>query len=271
MGRETPGCGVPVGCLGLSDGEACSIRIEHFARTVRGHRVLEFWGAAASPLAYPSRRRLFVPSPAPIACSSVTERASRWFSSASDTRARLRRSTPTATCGRTRMSGRARLWTPSSVLLRTLCGLRRRWDHERAGHRPVAEGLVCRPGSVPGRLAAFRSATIHLGPPLPAASCGPPAHSGGQPSNVRCSTLLRAGFAEPTRSPGPLVVSCTTVSPLPDRPEPVRRSAFCGTFPRVAPGGCCPPPCPVEPGPSSTYDANAVHRGRPTSPSACPV
>jgi hypothetical protein len=30
------------------------------------------------------------------------------------------------------------------------------------------------------------------------------------------------------------------------------RSVFCGTFPRVAPGGCCPPPCPVEPGPSST-------------------
>src|SRR4051794_31409071 len=79
----------------------------------------------------------------------------------------------------------------------------------------MAEGLVCRPGSVPGCLAASRSATIHLGPPLPAASCGLPAHSGGQPSNVRCSTLLRAGFAEPTRSPGPLVVSCTTVSPLP--------------------------------------------------------
>src|SRR4051794_12167492 len=90
-------------------------------------------------------------------------------------------------------------------------------DTVRAGQRPGAEGLVCRPGSVPGRLAALRSATIHLGPPLPAASCGPPAHSGGQPSDVRCSTLLRAGFAEPTRSPGPLVVSCTTVSPLPPR------------------------------------------------------
>jgi hypothetical protein len=81
----------------------------------------------------------------------------------------------------------------------------------------VAEGLVCRPGSVPGRLAASRSAAIHLGPPLPATSCGPPAHSGGQPSDVRCSTLLRAGFAKPVRSPGPLVVSCTTVSPLPPR------------------------------------------------------
>src|SRR3954451_5335110 len=43
-----------------------------------------------------------------------------------------------------------------------------------------------------------------------------------------------------------------------------RRSVLCGTFPRVAPGGCCPPPCPVEPGPSSTQP---VRRGRPTSPS----
>jgi hypothetical protein len=29
---------------------------------------------------------------------------------------------------------------------------------------------------------------------LPAASSGPPAHSGEQPSNVRCLTLLRVGF-----------------------------------------------------------------------------
>ena len=32
-----------------------------------------------------------------------------------------------------------------------------------------------------------------------------------------------------------------------------RRSVLCGTVPRVAPGGCCPPPCPSEPGPSSTH------------------
>src|SRR3954452_5514660 len=109
----------------------------------------------------------------------------------------------------------------------------------------MAEGLVCRPGSVPGRLAALRSATIHLGPPLPAASCGPPAHSGGQPSNVRCSTLLRAGFAEPTRSPGSLVVSCTTVSPLPPRglrrsrqarPTRTDESAVCSLW--HCPAGC---------------------------------
>src|SRR5688572_31887612 len=31
-----------------------------------------------------------------------------------------------------------------------------------------------------------------------------------------------------------------------------RRSVLCGTVPRVTPGGRYPPPCPVEPGPSST-------------------
>jgi hypothetical protein len=52
------------------------------------------------------------------------------------------------------------------------------------------------------------------------------------------------------------VVSYTTVSPLPV-PGPSRsrarhrRSVFCGTVPRVTPGGRYPPPCPVEPGRSS--------------------
>src|SRR5688572_21783772 len=58
--------------------------------------------------------------------------------------------------------------------------------------------------------------------------------------------LLQVGFTEPLRSPGTLVVSYTTVSPLP-APEGHRRSVFCGTVPRVTPGGCYPPPCPVEP------------------------
>src|SRR3954452_15863392 len=107
----------------------------------------------------------------------------------------------------------------------------------------VAEGLVCRPGSVPGRLAAHRSATIHLGSPLPTTSCGPPAHSGGQPSSVRCSTLLRAGFTEPTRSPGSLVVSCTTVSPLP-APPLVSTSGTDGGLQAVCSLWHCPAGCP---------------------------
>ncbi len=72
---------------------------------------------------------------------------------------------------------------------------------------------ACTPGSVPGCLAASRWAVIHLGLPLPAGSSGPPAGSGGQPSNAcagrrpvaqppSLSTLLRVGFTEPHRSPG---------------------------------------------------------------------
>ena len=149
--------------------------------------------------------------------------------------------------------------TRSSGLLRTLCELAKPSDSGCAYQSVVVDELACRPGSVPGRLATTRSATIHLGRPLPAASGGLPASSGGPPSNARADaagggillTLLRVGFTEPPRSPGTLVVSYTTVSPLPNRADPARRSVFCGTVPRVTPGGRYPPPCPAEPGPSS--------------------
>jgi hypothetical protein len=89
----------------------------------------------------------------------------------------------------------------------------------------VSEGRrVSRPV---GRVLCARSrgpAAIHLGLPLPTASSGLPASSGGQPSIARAGahrqarsllTLLRVGFTEPPRSPWALVVSYTTVSPLP--------------------------------------------------------
>lgn len=56
---------------------------------------------------------------------------------------------------------------------------------------------------------------IHLGLVLPRTSSDQPGCSGGQPSNTSCSTLHRMGFAEPPQSPEALVVSYTTVSPLP--------------------------------------------------------
>ena len=111
-------------------------------------------------------------------------------------------------------------------------------------NRGGADESACKPGSVPGRLTALRSATIHLGLPLPTGSCGLPAGSGGPPSNACAAarlaprgllTLLRVGFTEPPRSPGALVVSYTTVSPLP-RAGCAGRSVFCGTVPRVTPG-----------------------------------
>src|SRR3954453_21028801 len=51
--------------------------------------------------------------------------------------------------------------------------------------RPMRDEPACRPGSVSAHLAVPRSATIHLGLPSPAASCGLPASSGGPPSNAR--------------------------------------------------------------------------------------
>jgi hypothetical protein len=44
------------------------------------------------------------------------------------------------------------------------------------------------------------------------------------------------------------------------------RSALCGTVPRVTPGGCYPPPCPVESGLSSA--GPRTRRGRPAGSSA---
>ena len=51
------------------------------------------------------------------------------------------------------------------------------------------------------------------------------------------------------------VVSYTAVSPLPL----ARRFVFCGAFPRVTPGGCYPPPFPVEPGRSSWTRPKPAH------------
>ena len=116
-------------------------------------------------------------------------------------------------------------------------------------------------GRVLSRVLSAPGATIHLGRPLPAASSGLPACSGGQPSNARASGarlgtglldlapggVCRAGPV--TRTAGGLLHHRFTLT-APAR-EHGRRSVLCGTVPRVAPGGCWPPPCPVEPGPSS--------------------
>src|SRR5690348_13276344 len=86
------------------------------------------------------------------------------------------------------------------------------------------EGGVSRPV---GRVLCARmrgAAVIHLGLPLPAASCGLPASIGRAALDrsrreplAPLLTLLRVGFTEPPQSPAALVVSYTTVSPLPRR------------------------------------------------------
>ena len=126
----------------------------------------------------------------------------------------------------------------------------------RSGTGQRGGGWVSRPV---GRVLCARlrgAAVIHLGLPLPTASCGLPASIGRAALDrsrreplAPLLTLLRVGFTEPPQSPAALVVSYTTVSPLP-RLTP-GRSAFCGTVPRVTPGRRYRPPCPMEPGPSS--------------------
>lgn len=65
----------------------------------------------------------------------------------------------------------------------------------RRKSRPVRRVLS------PGSLARAGEAVIHLGLPLPTASCGLPADSGEQPSSIRAQrpgapilTLLQVGF-----------------------------------------------------------------------------
>src|SRR5699024_437361 len=57
------------------------------------------------------------------------------------------------------------------------------------------------------------------------------------PSNAACPILLRVGFAEQPQSPAALVVSYTTVSPLPVPGSlPVRAVCFLLHFPAGRPG-----------------------------------
>ena len=145
-------------------------------------------------------------------------------------------------------------------------------SRSNAGQWPVRG--VSRPV---GRVLCARSrgaAVIHLGLPLPAASCGLPASIGRAALDrsrreplVPLLTLLRVGFTEPPQSPAALVVSYTAVSPLP-RVQDAGRSVFCGTVPRVTPGRRYRPPCPAEPGPSSARQADLARRDRPANSSA---
>ena len=59
---------------------------------------------------------------------------------------------------------------------------------------------ACRPGSVRPRERG--PAAIHLGLPLPAASCGLPASSGGQPSNARAVATPRRARLPSDLAPG---------------------------------------------------------------------
>jgi hypothetical protein len=87
---------------------------------------------------------------------------------------------------------------------------------------------TCKPGSVPTAPYGGGPATISLGPQSPVASSSLPGgwYGAGRPApfvterTPSCLALLRMGFAEPDRSPGLLVSSYLTVSPLPPGSPP---------------------------------------------------
>ena len=91
---------------------------------------------------------------------------------------------------------------------------------------------------------------------LPAAY---PEAGGGPPHALPYLALLHAGFTKLLQSPGALVRSYRTFSPLPRPAEGPsaharmrpRRYLFCGTFLRVAATGDYPAQCPLESGLSS--------------------
>ncbi len=124
-------------------------------------------------------------------------------------------------------------------------GLRGRSEAlSQAKPQVAADEQGCTPGSVPRVLAAPVVTAIHLGPALPPASCGLPADSGGLPSDVRAGPLFTAApldlapggvylAAQVTLGTGGLLHHRFTLTE--DRGP--RRFVFCGTVPRVTPGG----------------------------------
>ncbi|MCW2828597.1 MAG: hypothetical protein JWQ67_2213 [Marmoricola sp.] len=141
---------------------------------------------------------------------------------------------------------------PCSDLLRTPRGPGTPSACSRAGQWPSADGLAHRPGSV------RRTASRRHGwrPSISGCRCRhPPATypraRTDRPQALAVRSCSRWGL--PSRDgPPPRWWSLAPPFHPYRRSEEPRRSVFCGTFPRVTPGGRYPPPCPVEPGPSST-------------------
>jgi hypothetical protein len=147
----------------------------------------------------------------------------------------------------------------SPSTFRAPTGVGARWGDEPA----------CKPDSVPGPEPGWR-------PSICDDRCRPPgaiypearASSPRTLPQVPGGTLLDLApggvcLATPvTRGAGGLLHRRFTLTPTPLR-EP-GRSVLCGTVPRVAPGGCCPPPCSVESGLSSMPRSTAA--ARPTRP-----
>lgn len=131
-----------------------------------------------------------------------------------------------------------------------------RWNkNRRVQLKKIRAGR--KPSSVPRSLGVM---IIYLGPQLPEGSCDLPGSLGRAVLTplrgmLPYVVLLQAGFSKHSRSPGSLVGSCPTVSPLPRRRGGL---LFCGTFHGVAPCPVSGPPCPAELGLSSPRFRGAI-------------
>ena len=92
---------------------------------------------------------------------------------------------------------------------------------------------------------------------------GVPSLLGGRAAHVPYLALLRVGFAEPLRSPGALVRSYRTVSPLPV-PSPAIGGLFSVALSFGSPRLASRAPCPLEPRPSSTPKRRGHPAGSPS-------
>ena len=141
----------------------------------------------------------------------------------------------------------------------------------RAPPRRGMEEPACKPDPVRGALAP--PATISLGDARGTAAgpfTGPvrPTRQLGRAVLERCLLgLAPGGGCQPRRSPAALVRSYRTVSPLPERLTPPRRSALCCPVREVAPAWLAPAPCPSESGLSSN-DRRSPAAARPAPPPA---
>ena len=165
--------------------------------------------------------------------------------------------------------------TMSSWLARTICApknmincQRRRSEARWRTSRPVSRVLSC--AEAHGRPSI--SGCRYRQPPAvyPGARAGRPSCRGSRSlSDLAPGGVCRA--ARVTPGAGGLLHRRFTLTAVGRSRR--RRSVLCGTVPRVTPGGCYPPPCPVEPGLSSadvsaeTPDAT-VRPARPPCPTA---
>ncbi len=141
------------------------------------------------------------------------------------------------------------------------------WWRPRAREDKASE-LACKPGSVTHPKARRRPSICDRrcrrpGAVYPQTRAGRPQTSAQRrpkptPLDLAPGGVYRA--AAVTCSAGGLLHHRFTLTAWRTR----RRSTFCCTVPRVTPGGRYPPPCPVEPGLSSTDGFPPTAAARPT-------